>query len=319
MRFGRMLLILIFAPLLFVLTTSLQTRAQSRACPGCPPPTPLKGWHPTGTLRHQFQLQGVPGQFCSTGGYNTDVAGPSFLGETVAPKVYAIDLYADNGACPNYKRGTLNTDAVTSLHAHGKRAIAYIAIGAWESYRPDAWKFKAFDRQCGGCLIGKGYFGSNSSRWLNLNNDHGQRDFLFRVMAARILKAKQAGFDAVYYDITDGFNNDTGFHISARTQLLYNSTLLNLANLTGLAAGLNYDILQVKQLEPYEEFHIDESCWVFSECYYFDPVRLAHKPVFEIEYVSSPPDVCPAANKLSDFLTVFKSFDLFDYPWQPCR
>ncbi|HVO60426.1 MAG TPA: endo alpha-1,4 polygalactosaminidase [Terriglobales bacterium] len=318
MQFGK-LAILTIVPVLFVIAIPSLAGAESRACPGCPPPIPLHGWHPTGALRHQFQLQGVPGQFCSTGGYNTDVSGLSFLGKTVAPKVYAIDLYADDGACPNYKRGTLNADAVNSLHAQGKRAIAYISIGAWESYRPDASKFKAFDRQCGGCLLGKGYFGSNDSRWLNLNNNHGQRDFLYRLMAARLLKAKNAGFDAVYYDITDGFNNDTGFHISARTQLLYNSTLLNMAHLAGLAAGLNYDILQVKELEPYEEFHIDESCWVFSECSYFDPVRRAHKPVFEIEYVSNPPDVCPAANKLSNFLTVFKSFDLYDVPWEPCR
>jgi hypothetical protein len=289
------------------------------ACPGCPPPLPFTGWHPTGALRHQFQLQGVPNRFCSTGGYNTHVDGPSFLGDIVSPDVYAIDLYADDGACPNYKHGTLNSDAVKALHARGKRAIAYISIGAWESYRPDEGRFVAFDRQCGGCLLGKSYFGSDDSRWFNLNNNHGQRDFLYLMMAARILKAKRAGFDAVYFDITDGFNNDTGFNISARTQLLYNSTLLNMAHLAALAAGLNYDILQVKQLQPYEEFHIDESCWVFSECYYFDPVRQAQKPVFEIEYVSNPADVCPAANQLSNFFTVFKEFDLFDFPWKPCQ
>lgn len=302
---------------LFILAPS--TASAANACKGCPPPVTFKGWHPTGALRHQFQLQGVPERFCSTGGYNTHVDGPSFLGEIVSPDVYAIDLYADEGACPNYKPGTLNSDAVAALHARGKRAIAYISIGAWESYRPDAERFVAFDRDCGGCLLGNSYFGSEDSRWFNLNNNHGQRDFLYRMMAIRILKAKRAGFDAVYFDITDGFNNDTGFNISARTQLLYNSTLLNLAHVAGLAAGLNYDILQVRQLEPYEEFHIDESCWVFSECYYFDPVRLAHKPVFEIEYVSDPATVCPQANQLSNFLTVFKTFDLFDFPWQPCR
>ena len=314
---NRMSLAIIFLLLCF-LAAPAPTFAAT-ACPGCPAPLPFQGWHPTGALRHQFQLQGVPNRFCSTGGYNTHVDGPSFLGDIVSPDVYAIDLYADDGACPNYKPGTLNTDAVKALHARGKRAIAYISIGAWESYRPDAAKFLAFDRRCGGCLLGNSYFGSEDSRWFNLNNNHGQRDFLYFMMAARILKAKRAGFDAVYYDITDGYRNPTGFNISARTQLLYNSTLLNMAHLAGLAAGLNYAILQVKQLEPYEEFHIDESCWVFDECYYFDPLRQARKPVFEIEYVSNPADVCPAANQLSNFFTVFKSFDLLDFPWEPCH
>src|SRR5690348_4613329 len=111
MRFGKILRILLFVVVLLALATPLQTQAQSRACPGCPLPNSFQGWHPTGALRHQFQLQGVPNQFCSSGGYNTAVSGPSFLGETVAPQVYAIDLYADDGACPNYKHGTLNTDA----------------------------------------------------------------------------------------------------------------------------------------------------------------------------------------------------------------
>jgi hypothetical protein len=35
--------------------------------------------------------------------------------------------------------------------------------------------------------------------------------------------------------------------------------------------------------------------------------------------VSNPADVCPAANQLSNFFTVFKSFDLFDFPWEPCH
>ena len=318
MRSGHLTALALVALFFSFLPHPTNARAAT-ACPGCPPPVKFEGWHPTGSLRHQFQLQGVPGQFCHTGGYNTEVSGPSFLGEVVEPQVYAIDLYADDGACPNYKPGTLNTDAVKRLHAHGKRAIAYISIGAWEAYRPDARTFEVFDRQCGGCLLGKDYFGSHDTRWFNLNNNHGQRDFLYAMMAVRILKAKRAGFDAVYFDITDNYNNDTGFNIRARTQLLYNSTLLNMAHVAGLAAGLNYDILQVKQLEPYEEFHIDESCWVYSECYYFDPVRNAHKPVFEIEYVSNPADVCPAANQLSNFFTVFKSFDLYDFPWEPCR
>lgn len=292
--------------------------AAAAACPGCPPPLPFRGWHPAGALRHQFQLQGVPGQFCATGGYNTEVSGPSFLGTTVTPDVYAIDLYADNGACSNYANGGLNTDAVRSIHAQGKKAIAYIDIGTWESYRPDAQLFVDFNQRCGGCLLGNenGYPGE---RWLNLNNNKGQRDFLFLVMATRVAKAKHAGFDAVYLDNADGYENDTGFAITSRTQLIYDTTLLNIAHVFGLAAGINYDLLQVRELEPYEEFHIDESCFEFSECYYLDPVRSANKPVLEIEYDTNPAEVCPLANDMTNFLTVFKSPDLFDYPWTPCR
>jgi hypothetical protein len=124
-------------------------------------------WLPPLSLRAQFQLQGVDSH-CATGGYNPRVRNTAFDGRVVSPDVYAIDLYADNGACPNYPEGTPNRDAVQAIHIDRKKAVCYVDIGTAEPYRPDYDKFVAFDKKCSGCLLGRQY--DSGDPFLNLNN-----------------------------------------------------------------------------------------------------------------------------------------------------
>lgn len=113
-------------------------------------------------VRAQFQLQGVASP-CGTGGYNSHVTGIAFNSTSVSPDVYAIDLYADNGACPNYAPGTPNSDAVKAIHAEGKKAICSVDIGTAEPYRPDYQDFVKFNKNCRGCLLGKKYDSNDPS------------------------------------------------------------------------------------------------------------------------------------------------------------
>ena len=136
-------------------------------------------WVPPVNLHAQFQLQGVSNQG-STGGYNPNVFGTAYSGASVSPDIYAIDLYADNGACPNYPAGTLNTDAVKAIHANGKKAICYVDIGTAEPYRPDYRDFVNFNKSCGNYLLGKKY--DSNDPFLNRNNNKGQRTFLLQKM-----------------------------------------------------------------------------------------------------------------------------------------
>ena len=276
-------------------------------------------WQPPQNLRAQFQLQGVESH-CTTGGYNTRVRNKAFDGTVVSPDVHAIDLYADNGACPDYAPGTPNRDAVAAIHAGGKKAICYVDIGTAEPYRPDYEKFVAFDKKCSGCLLGKQY--DSGDPFLNLNNDKGQREFLFAMMDKRLASCQHAGFDAAYFDVTWEWQvgkKTTGWNISDETQLLYNVGMLNLAHMRNLAAGINYDLLQVEDLVRHEDFHIDESCFLYSECDYLLPVVKAGKPVLQIEYFAKPEDVCTQEPYPYRFNTEFKDQNLYDYPWSSCR
>jgi hypothetical protein len=152
--------------LLAALIAAAQTQPHSAA-------TPLRAarWRPPLNLRAQFQLQGIPGSFCTTGGYHTNVRNHAFNGNIVSPDLYAIDLYADDGACPNYAPGIPNRDAVAAIHAQGKKAVCYVDIGSAEPYRPDYQKFVEFDKNCSGCLLGKTYDSGDpfkSNTFLNL-------------------------------------------------------------------------------------------------------------------------------------------------------
>jgi hypothetical protein len=276
-------------------------------------------WVPPVNLRGQFQLQGVSNQ-CNTGGYNPNVLGIAYDGAAVSPDVYAIDLYADNGACPNYPAGTLNTDAVKAVHANGKKALCYVDIGTAEPYRPDYQDFVAFNKSCSKCLLGKKY--DRNDPFLNLNNDKGQQTFLLKEMDKRLVKCQQAGFDGVYFDVTWEWQlgqGTTGWFISRDTQLTYNTALLHHAHNKGLAAGINYDLLQVADLVAHEDFHVDESCFAYSECGLLLPVTRANKPVLQIEYNSSASTVCAQEPGKYNFNTEFKQQSLYDYPWETCR
>jgi hypothetical protein len=276
-------------------------------------------WKPPTHLRAQFQLQGVS-DHCKTGGYNARVHGKAFDGSWVSPEAYFIDLYADDGACPQYAPGTPNRDAVRAVHAAGKKAICYVDIGSAEPYRPDYQEFVDFDKRCSGCLLGKTY--DSGDPFLSLNNRKGERTFVLAEMEKRLDKCAAAGFDGVYFDVTWEWQvgkDVTGWNISYETQLLYNVAMLNMAHMHNLAAGINYDLLQIKDLVPQEDFHIDESCFDYNECDYLLPVTKAGKPVLQIEYFADPASVCSQQPKPYDFNTEFKNQDLFDHPWSTCR
>ena len=303
----------------FVLLATLIAAGQIQAQAAGTSMLPAR-WRPPLNLRAQFQLQGVPGSFCTTGGYNTKVKHKAFNGNIVSPDLYAIDLYADDGACPNYAPGTPNRDAVAAIHAQGKKAICYVDIGSAEPYRPDYQEFIEFDKKCSGCLLGKPY--DSGDPFLNLNNDNGQRGFLFGMMDRRLTKCQRAGFDGAYFDVTWEWQvgkRTTGWNISYETQLLYNIGMLNLAHMRNLAVGINYDLLQINDLVRHEDFHIDESCFLFSECDYLLPVVKAGKPVLQIEYFSKPENVCTEEPYPYQFNTEFKDQSLYDYPWFTCR
>ena len=290
------------------------------ACRGCPRPAVIGPgqWQPTRGMRWQIQLQASAGH-CATGGFSTSIAAPPYGGGAdVSPSVFAIDLYADEGACPTYAPGTPNTDAVTAIHAGGGYAIAYISAGSWEQWRPDAAAYVTYDKACGGCLLGKTLGGYPDERYVNIHAGEPRR-FLLHRMKVRMRRAVAAGFDGVYFDNQDEYHwADTGFPITRHDQLMYLTRLLNQARFLGLAAGPNNDILQTVRFEPYADLQINESCFRYSECRFMRPMLDAAKPVFEIEYSKPLSDYCPAANR-RHFSTIKKVPSLYDLPWVSCR
>lgn len=193
---------------------------------------------------------------------------------------------------------------VSALHAAGRKVICYVNAGAYENFRPDAGRFPA------GLLgLSDGWPGEN---WLDIR----QLNELRPIMAARFKTCAQKGFDGIEADNVDGYENDTGFPLTAADQLAYDRMLAGLAHADGLAIGLKNDLDQVPQLLPDFDFAIDEQCAEYSECAELEPFVKAGKAVFEAEYNVPLSEFCGQSGALG-FSAILKDTAL-DATRQAC-
>jgi hypothetical protein len=291
----------------------------------------------TASLPWQYQLQGTTQAGClypSTNYINTGITATAWDGtKSVHPKVFDIDIYQDPG-CSGGVANIPVTNAVAAIHAQGGHAIGYIDAGSWEKWRADQGEYVAFDNSCGGCLLGRTYFGYKDERWLNIddsgsvtgiNPNTGVREtpaqFIRDELAKRMADAKVAGFDAIEFDNVEAYTNRTGFNTTAAQQLAFNQSIANLAHSMGFTVGLKNDLGQAADLRPYFDFAVNEQCFQYSECAALQTWPTTYgKAVFNVEYKGKLSNFCPLANSTSyDFNSSLKDANLYDTPWTPCR
>jgi hypothetical protein len=186
---------------------------------------------------------------------------------------------------PKYKKGIdiygfdgedATKSDVAKLKDKGAKAICYISAGSWENWRNDASKFPS-------SVKGKNLDGWAGEKWLDIRN----LDVLLPIMGERMDTCKEKGFDAIEPDNIDGYTNKTGFPLTAKDQLNYNKALAELAHDRGLSIALKNDVDQIKDLEPYFDFAINESCFRYNECDDYKVFVDAGKAVLNVEYTSS--------------------------------
>ena len=218
----------------------------------------------------------------------------------VKPTVWALDLYAPDGA-------TVNRAAVNAIHRVGGRAVCYVSAGSVEDWRPDA---KQFPRS----VVGNALDGWPGEKWLDVRALRSLRP----LMETRADRCVDAGFDAIDWDNVDGYTNESGFPLRAEDQLTYNRVLAAIAHERDLSVGLKNDLGQIPQLVRTFDFAINEQCVQFNECQLLLPFSEAGKPVVQIEYAAAPSSFCPFANR-HHWAAVVMSRDLRSAPWTPCR
>jgi hypothetical protein len=197
------------------------------------------------------------------------------IDQTVDASVYDIDLFENEAS------------VVASLHAQGRHVICYMDAGTWEGWRPDASKFPA-------SVLGKADPGWTEEKWLDIT----KLSIIEPLMEARFKLCKEKGFDGIEADNVDGWQNSTGFTITAAEQLTYNEWLANTAHALGLSIALKSDTQQIPELVPYYDYSVDEECVEYAECSLLEPFVKAGKPVFEVEYAKTPSQFCAETNAL---------------------
>lgn len=162
---------------------------------------------------------------------------------------------------------------VQEFGQQGKRTICYISAGTLETWRPDAHRFPHD-------VVGEPVVGWDDEYWLDIR----EVDVLSSLMARRMDDCARKGFDAVEADNVDGYVHDTGFLLDPQDQIRYNIAMADLAHDRGLSIALKNDVGQIAQLEPYFDFAINESCFVYDECSAYAPFVESNKAVFNVEY-----------------------------------
>ncbi|MDX6589799.1 MAG: hypothetical protein QOI84_1073 [Solirubrobacterales bacterium] len=195
---------------------------------------------------------------------------------------------------------------VAKLHRLGRRAICYLDVGSWESFRPDASRFPD-------AVLGSTYSGYPDERWLDIR----RIDLLAPILRKRFDLCVRKGFDAVEPDNLAGYENESGFPLSAADQLRFNRWVAREVHRRGMSVALKNDPAQVEQLVGNFDFAVVEECFAYEECGMFTPFVAAGKAVFLAEYEKPPASFCPQAKRLG-FSAIGKGYDLFARPWRPC-
>lgn len=173
--------------------------------------------------------------------------------------VYDIDL--DN-----------EPSTIAVLHAQGKKVICYFSAGSYEDFRDDAGQFPEN-------VLGEPLDDYPNERWLDIRSAD-----VLALMAARMDQAAGKGCDGIEPDNVAGYENDSGFDLTAADQLLYNIRIANAAHERNLAVALKNDLDQVAALVAYFDFAVNEQCHEYDECDALQPFLDAGKAVFNAEY-----------------------------------
>ena len=178
-------------------------------------------------------------------------------------EIYDIDLFDSNETL------------IESLKNDGKKVICYFSAGSYENWRSDKDDFPT-------SALGNTIDGWADEKWLNISNKE-----LAPIMRARLDLAVAKGCDGVEPDNMDGYDNNTGFALSADDQLAYNKFIANEAHKRGLSVGLKNDLDQIIKLQPYYDFSVNEQCHEYNECDKMQPFIDANKPVLNAEYLQN--------------------------------
>jgi Glycoside-hydrolase family GH114 len=194
---------------------------------------------------------------------------------------------------------------VSALHSQGKHVICYIDVGTAENWRPDYASFPA-------SVLGSSN-GWPGEKWLDIR----QLGVLEPIMAARFQMCREKGFDAVEPDNMDGWENSTGFPLTAAESNAYDEWVAGEVHSLGMAVFQKNDGEQTGQLQSHFDGALDEQCNQYHECSNFQAYLTAGKPVLNAEYSLSTSSFCSADNA-AGIMGARYSLELDGTRFEPC-
>ncbi|EPQ66938.1 Bgt-2034 [Blumeria graminis f. sp. tritici] len=246
---------------------------------------------------HSYHSAPNSSTFTTPGSFWRPVVGTHWqivLNHTLANQGYDVPIYDIDLFLTSAK-------AIAHLHAARRRVICYFSAGSYEPFRPDSDKFENRDK-------GLALDGWPDEYWLDTRSLNVRS-----VMKARLALAAQIGCDGVDPDNIDGYDNATGFDLTAADAIDFIKFLANEAHFHNVSIGLKNAGALVPFVLRLMEWEVTEQCVQYDECQMFRPFVDVDKPVFHIEYANDLATQRTAVcrdEKARGFSTVLKDISL---------
>lgn len=172
----------------------------------------------------------------------------------------------------------VSSEIVDTLHRQGKKVIAYVPVGNWESYRPDADEFP--EAALCGPIAGW------PERYIDIRHPTARE-----LIKARIALAASKGFDGIEGDVVDHHLADTGCQtpISQGEMTDYLHELTEYSHSIGLAYFAKNVPEDAEVWSQFTDGVIVEEAYTYNEASRYMPYVTANKPVFAVEYGTDKP------------------------------
>jgi hypothetical protein len=275
----------------------------------------LTGLHASTTYNFRVRSKNSSGQMATTGNFQFKTADDSptppppisgglppgtswywqlqgTINTTRAASVYDIDLEDSS------------TSLIASLKQSGHTVICYFSAGTYEDWRSDAGQFPS-------SALGKTN-GWPGEKWLDIRNSQVRQ-----IMLNRMNTAVSKGCDGLEPDNVDGFQNGSGFPLTAQDEINYLNFLADNAHSRGMIIALKNATDLVTSVVAKFDFAVVEECFKYNECSAYSPFIKANKAVLNAEYTSISSATCTKAKSLQ-FSTVFFNLDLNGKVFNPC-
>jgi hypothetical protein len=176
---------------------------------------------------------------------------------------------------------------VRELHDRGRRAICYVDVGTWESYRSDADDFPPD-------LLGKVVDGWPDERWLDIRDI----DRLAPILGARFDTCARKGFDALEPDWLNHYQEDTGFPITKADSIAFARWVAREAHTRGLSVAQKNAPGLTKDVSDVFDFAITEDCARYDECHRYRVYLQRGAAVLDAEYEQPRRAFCRETERL---------------------
>lgn len=195
---------------------------------------------------------------------------------------------------------------ISSLKAQGKIVMAYLNVGVWEDFRPDAGEFPE-------AILGNEAEGWAGSRMIDISNIGSQ-------MTNRLDMIKQKGFDGVgLYGFDYALYYDSGFDITQEAVFNYCVNLANYGHAQNLSVGQIDGLILTQDLSYYFDWLLSLRVFEYNGTSATAPYSNQNKAILDIETTDAYPDVatfetevCPQANSLG-ISAILKSQGLTEF------